>query len=261
MDNFVGYVYLITNLLNGKKYVGQTICDVRRRWSQHKNEAKKGSVSAIHAAIRKYGPENFQMVIIDTVYSNREELIASEIRHIEVHDCISPKGYNLSKGGEGVDFSNPEVRKHYADCIERRKEDGSWYKHTLEAARKRASDPIWIASNAERLREMHADPQFREANIERMRRRHADPSRKLTLAIANGVRECARTNKKWLEGVLRGCQKGSAKQEAEALMRDLLVTPEERDRRIRHREASRRCYRKKKEMEALIRASGGTSNA
>lgn len=39
---------------------------------------------------------------------SRAELVAAEIRLIALHDCITPNGYNLSKGGEGYDSSQPQ---------------------------------------------------------------------------------------------------------------------------------------------------------
>jgi len=56
-----GYVYLVTNTVNGKKYVGCTRVTVSRRWIQHRSAAKNGSPFALHQAIRKYGFNKFQM--------------------------------------------------------------------------------------------------------------------------------------------------------------------------------------------------------
>jgi hypothetical protein len=49
-----GRIYLITNTVNGKVYVGKTIGELRRRWSQHIKVAKKGSPTHFSNAIRKY---------------------------------------------------------------------------------------------------------------------------------------------------------------------------------------------------------------
>ena len=37
----MGYIYLATNNINGKQYVGQTKYDIKTRWIQHKCEAKR----------------------------------------------------------------------------------------------------------------------------------------------------------------------------------------------------------------------------
>ena len=55
----VGYIYKIFNDINDNVYIGQTIQPINIRFWQHKNDAKKGSVSSIHLAIIKYGEEHF----------------------------------------------------------------------------------------------------------------------------------------------------------------------------------------------------------
>ena len=55
------YLYTITNLLNNKIYVGQTVRP-KERWSQHKAYAKNNPVQYVHRAIKKYGPENFEFI-------------------------------------------------------------------------------------------------------------------------------------------------------------------------------------------------------
>lgn len=91
-------IYRITNIVNDKVYVGQTIRTLKERWKQHRSQAKHGSTYAIHSAIRKYGEDNFEIEIIDTA-SNREELDAKEIYWIEFYNSMTPNGYNLCEGG------------------------------------------------------------------------------------------------------------------------------------------------------------------
>jgi group I intron endonuclease len=57
----MGIIYLIRNRINGKGYVGQTIQTMRKRWSLHKSEAKRGTDFAICRAIRKHGVANFSI--------------------------------------------------------------------------------------------------------------------------------------------------------------------------------------------------------
>ena len=54
-------IYKITNLINDKKYVGQSI-HIDRRWKEHIYQNRN---SAIHQAIEKYGIENFIFEIIE----------------------------------------------------------------------------------------------------------------------------------------------------------------------------------------------------
>ena len=61
-------IYKITNKANGKIYVGQSI-DIEERWKQHRWKAfncnEVGYHSAIHAAMRKYGLDNFAYEVLE----------------------------------------------------------------------------------------------------------------------------------------------------------------------------------------------------
>ena len=68
-------IYKITNLINGKVYIGQSIHPERRR-IEHKQRARHGKEkSAIHLAIEKYGEENFSFEILKWSENyNKEEI-------------------------------------------------------------------------------------------------------------------------------------------------------------------------------------------
>ena len=92
-------IYKITNKLNGKVYIGQSI-DIDTRWRQHIN-AKDNY--AIHNAIKKYGEENFSFEVL--LECPADMLNVWERDMIALYDCISPNGYNLTEGGEGYQCS------------------------------------------------------------------------------------------------------------------------------------------------------------
>ena len=91
------FIYKITNLINNKIYVGQTIGTVQERWRKH---CKKSSIgcSAVPNAITKYGKENFIVEQIDDA-NTIEELNEKETYWIKTLQSISPLGYNLRSGG------------------------------------------------------------------------------------------------------------------------------------------------------------------
>lgn len=105
-----GVVYLIWNMVNGKKYVGQTVKTVKERFKQH---AKKKS--PIGNAIRKYDKENFRYGVIVTC-ATKAELDKQEKYFITALNCKTPNGYNRTDGGEGtVGYSpTPEHRAKLA---------------------------------------------------------------------------------------------------------------------------------------------------
>ena len=60
-----GTIYCITNKINGKRYVGQTIRDLGIRFNEHCFDDR--SNSKIHQAIKKYGWQNFSCEIVEQV--------------------------------------------------------------------------------------------------------------------------------------------------------------------------------------------------
>ena len=69
-------IYKITNKINGKVYIGQTIQPLKKRWNLHR--AKKSGCPALTRAFEKYGKDNFDICIIDHAHA-REELDNKEI--------------------------------------------------------------------------------------------------------------------------------------------------------------------------------------
>lgn len=94
-----GYIYKITNKINGKIYVGLTKATVQRRWYQHCYRAKQNDKhgSIIDTAIAKYGKENFIVECLDTADSH-EELNEKEQYWIKQLNAVE-NGYNILPGG------------------------------------------------------------------------------------------------------------------------------------------------------------------
>ena len=97
-------VYAITNLVNGKRYIGMTEQSLRLRWSQHKKVAAAGVDTAIHHAIRKYGSENFKIEPLASILPSMGRKTLCEIERVIIaqEGTMSPAGYNLTPGGDGL---------------------------------------------------------------------------------------------------------------------------------------------------------------
>lgn len=102
-----GYIYKITNTVNKKVYIGQTIISIKRRWKRHiassKNENTPDYDVKFHRALRKYGEDAFIVEELTFVEAkSKEELIKSldvlEITYIEECDSYN-NGYNSTRGG------------------------------------------------------------------------------------------------------------------------------------------------------------------
>lgn len=84
-----GRIYVVTNRINNKQYVGQTI-------TKH---SKHGHGHAIKAAYKKYGFKNFDYsVVLEGDYSEKQ-LNCFEMFWIAVYGTVAPNGYNLEEGG------------------------------------------------------------------------------------------------------------------------------------------------------------------
>ena len=94
----MGYIYLIENRINSKKYVGQTIQkDIKDRWYSHKNLKHKTVGKILFNAYNKYGVNNFNYKIICICFD--EDTNKYEEEYIKKYDTIYPNGYNLLPGG------------------------------------------------------------------------------------------------------------------------------------------------------------------
>ena len=96
-------IYKITNLINGKSYIGQSIT-IEKRIDEHYNEAfdpKDDEYnSLLHKAIRKYGKEQFYDEVLEECL--KEDLNTKEKYYISHYNTCVIKGgigYNLDEGG------------------------------------------------------------------------------------------------------------------------------------------------------------------
>ena len=87
-------IYKVTNKVNGKVYIGQSV-DIGRRWRAHMTA--KDDIY-FHKAIQKYGVENFEWEVIEKC--KKSELDERESYWIEYYDSFN-NGYNCTKGGDG----------------------------------------------------------------------------------------------------------------------------------------------------------------
>lgn len=93
------HLYILTCNANGKQYVGITTRTVMERFKEHVASAnKRRKNGAIHSAIRKYGPDEFDVRHVASTWSI-EALEEIEKIIIKQENTLSPNGYNLTNGG------------------------------------------------------------------------------------------------------------------------------------------------------------------
>jgi len=119
-----GVIYCLTNKINGKRYVGQTVQALNERLNSH---CHSSYCVLLYRAIKKYGRKAF----IDKVLQecdDKNSLDLAEIEWITKLNTISPNGYNLQSGG-------PNGRIHPDTCHKLSK-SGRGRQHTYETRKK-----------------------------------------------------------------------------------------------------------------------------
>jgi len=149
-----GYIYETTNLVNGKKYIGQK--------KSNKFTNYLGSGKIICQAIKKYGKENFEVKLIEECIS-QEHLNEKEIYWIDFYNAVeNKKYYNISFGGsspmkyrkhteehkqkisEGLKKSNHPLHGSHHSEETKKKMSNSWNyeKHFNDEIRKKRSNSL-----------------------------------------------------------------------------------------------------------------------
>lgn len=128
MSNY-GIVYLITNILNGMVYVGQTIRTLEIRWGWHLQAATHGPTMYISFAIAHYGKENFTIEIL-CFANDQAELDFFEILFMEATNCLNT-GYNLKQGGSGG-HHHPDTIKQIKETLSKRIYLAEWKQKVAE---------------------------------------------------------------------------------------------------------------------------------
>lgn len=167
------FVYLITNTVNGKKYVGQHSGeDLQKYWKWKISCANSGYKGCLFNAIRKYGFENFTIKPI-AIVGTKWELDLYEIGLIRSLNTKVPNGYNLTDGGEGAvgAVRSKETRNrmseaaqgHVVDDLTRRKISES------RLGKRHSSETLVLMSSVQTgERNNHFGHRHTEASIARM---------------------------------------------------------------------------------------------
>ena len=98
----MGFIYKITNTVNGKGYVGITILpDAIRRYQNHMSAIRHGKgCPMLQKAVKKYGEEAFKFEVLIICFD--EDVYKYENEYITKYNTMSPNGYNILEGGQNI---------------------------------------------------------------------------------------------------------------------------------------------------------------
>lgn len=121
------YVYKVTDMVNGKIYVGRTKNFKERvRYHQTRYDNKKEYNKPLYKAMREHGVENFRFEIIKSGLTDSESNKLESEMIKELHSLISENGYNVSPGDNFYRVRGSDVNtnilseKEAQDIVDRR---------------------------------------------------------------------------------------------------------------------------------------------
>jgi len=111
MKKIYGYIYKITNKINGKMYIGQTTTKFSKRYSGGK-WWKYTSSSHLKYSANKYGVENFLLIEKFDIAFTKEDLDEKEKYWIKFYNATNRKyGYNIKEGGSNGKHNKETIEK------------------------------------------------------------------------------------------------------------------------------------------------------
>lgn len=120
-----GFIYLTTNNINGKKYIG--MC----KYTHEKLYLGSGKI--LKEAIKKYGKENFERIILQEC-ETFEELSLAEEQWIKKYNAVEDLNfYNLTSGGFG---GNSDYMKEFWSSLteDERKKCRNWSRRPMSGS-------------------------------------------------------------------------------------------------------------------------------
>lgn len=115
----MGYIYMLTNKINGLMYIGATSLTPKKRLQSHIRDSRKRHTFGrpLYDALREYDVSNFELSILEEVV-DIEDLPTREIFYINLYNTYE-SGYNATYGGLGAHYVDYAlIVKHYLESKE-----------------------------------------------------------------------------------------------------------------------------------------------
>lgn len=171
-------VYMATNQVNGKSYIGFTGKGLPDRQKAHLKNARLGRHGRFYEAIRKHGPDKFTWTTL-AQFSSYDEAIEGEINFIAER---RPR-YNMTKGGDGI--------PGFVWTDEMRQRKGRTMKSLWTDERKKVHAELMRQSWTPERRQRHGDAlRGRVASDETkaaLRKANRQTGRRSVMCLENGI--------------------------------------------------------------------------
>lgn len=169
------YVYEITNLINGKKYIGKRSCKcpvIEDRYM--------GSGTALKNAFRKYGASNFSKKILQICNSEQEAYLVERKTIANKNAHLNDQYYNIVEGGLGISsdymkekWRDKDYRKFQKERMMRLWENAE-YRKQQSLRMKQINMKLWSDENhrkniGEKMKKVCANEEYREKMSERVK--------------------------------------------------------------------------------------------
>lgn len=200
-------IYCITNLVNGKVYIGQSV-NIEKRWVHHKTTLRHNMHINKHlqSAWNKYGEQNFEFIILhECIY---EDLDRYEIYYIEKYNSIE-NGYNLLRGGSNgnrftqivIDKMKSSQAKRYSDVKAHQKLSSS-----IQKFMDSENGDLWKEKQSKKRKEYYLNEENRLKHSEILKEALSLEENKLKISMAQKKRFSSENGKqeKITQMILKG---------------------------------------------------------
>jgi group I intron endonuclease len=154
------FVYKLTCRETGKSYIGVSNNPKRRLW-EHRKCARLNPKFVIHHAMKKHGPDTFDLTVLYENSDKRYVYEEMEPFFINEYKTLVPQGYNMTTGGEGSPTLTTSEETRYKRS---------------EAAKAQHADPVKKATHKAAMKEMSQRQEVRQQRSESANKRWSDPA-------------------------------------------------------------------------------------
>ena len=190
-------IYKITNLLNGKIYIG-------KHQTKNLDDNYFGSGKNICSSICKYGVENFRKEIL-FIFDNEKEMNAKEEELVTDEFVLEDTNYNLCPGGKGgwgyINSSGLNLMngvKHSKESKEKISKSKKGKKHSEDTKRK-LSENSWAKTNSDMHREHISRLHLNKTKTKEHKEKISNKLRNIKKEIV----ECPRCNTKGAKPIMK----------------------------------------------------------